>query len=422
MLQGKEETGSRDRQDLLAAECLGQMNVEKRNVIHFGVLGAFSCGNTEEERARNAPLLGKLGKKAMSFLQYMVVNHGRNISSEELIEQFWGDNSAAPSNALRNMLFKVRGLLKAMFPDREGMLVTLPDCYAWSPEISLELDAERMEALCLKAKQSRGEEQCRQLGRAVSLYKGDFLSGNDAHWARTQRQYYQTLYLDACKAVLPLYYKKERWMELIGVCSQAYTVDCTIEDFTAYQMQALIALGQAEQAVEKYQNFRARMLQEYAIPPTERIEQLHTLAAGLGKSGMNHEEIFRLVCGEEEDSHAFFCSFATFQSIVALERRHLLRSGQTSCLVIISLGQDAVPTTDGRRLERILLEKLRTGDPIARLEAGSYILMLTGADEESARLVISRIDCAFHRTYRHSGAKLSYRVADLGTRNSRGAK
>ena len=66
-------------------------------------------------------------------------------------------------------------------------------------------------------------------------------------------------------------------------------------------------------------------------------------------------------------------------------------------------------------LERILLEKLRTGDPIARLEAGSYILMLTGADEENARLVASRIDCAFHRTYRHSTAKLSYRVANLGT-------
>lgn len=66
------------------------MNMEKRNVLHFGLLGAFTCGGTEGERARNGALIGKLGKKTLSFLQYLIVNHGRNISSEELIEQFWG--------------------------------------------------------------------------------------------------------------------------------------------------------------------------------------------------------------------------------------------------------------------------------------------------------------------------------------------
>ena len=75
---------------------------------------------------------------------------------------------------------------------------------------------------------------------------------------------------------------------------------------------------------------------------------------------------------------------------MALERRHIERSGQPSTLMVISLDSGTVPTTDGRRLERILLEKLRTGDPIARLEAGSYVIMLTGADEENARLVFGR--------------------------------
>ena len=227
------------------------MNMEKRNVLHFGLLGAFTCGGTEEERARNGPMLGKLGKKALSFLQYLVVNHGRNISSEELIEQFWGDNSSDPANALRNMLFKVRSLLKAMFPEQGKVFLTLPDGYAWSPGVRLELDTERMESDCLESKRAAGEERCGLLGRAASLYRGDFLSGNDSDWARSQRQYYRTLYLDACQTLLPMYYKKEQWMELLAVCGQAYSVDFSIEDFTAYQMQALIALGKAGQAVEK---------------------------------------------------------------------------------------------------------------------------------------------------------------------------
>lgn len=389
------------------------MSMEKGKVLHFELLGVFSCGSTEEERKKNGVLIGKCGKKALSFLQYLIVNHGRNISAEELIEQFWEDRSD-PSNALRNMLFRVRSLLKSMFPEGEEMLLTLQNCYAWNAEIGIELDVEQFESLCLKARRTEGKEYGRMLCQAVSLYKGDFLSGNDSEWVRNLRQYYQTLYLDACRAVMPILHKEEQWMELVSICSQAYTVDFSMEEFTAYQMKAFIALGQPGQAVEKYEAFRDRLLQEYEMSPPESIEQLHALAAGLRKSDMGQQDIFKLICEEPPDSRAFFCTFGIFQSIVALERRHLERSGQTSSLVLISLGGDAVPGTDSKRLERVLLDKLRAGDPIARLEAGSYVIMLTGADIENARVVFGRIDSAFHRTYRNSGANLSFRAADLG--------
>lgn len=109
----------------------------------------------------------------------------------------------------------------------------------------------------------------------------------------------------------------------------------------------------------------------------------------------------------------FFCSFGVFRSIVALERRHLARSGSRSTLVIVSLGRSRVPTTDVRRLERILQDGLRIGDPVARLTAGSYILMLTGTDTQGAQSVINRIDCTFHKVYRHSNARLSFRTSIL---------
>ena len=42
------------------------------------------------------------------------------------------------------------------------------------------------------------------------------------------------------------------------------------------------------------------------------------------------------------------------------------------------------------------------------LRQGSY-----GADLEKAQLVTGRIDCAFHKTYRHSRASLTFRMAAL---------
>lgn len=384
-----------------------------REVFHFELLGAFSCGSTEEEKTKNSELINGMGKKVRSFLQYLIVNHTRSVSSEELIDQFWADNSRNPANALRNMLFKARQLLREMFPEGEDMLLTLQDCYSWNPAIRLSLDVEEFEELCVRAREEAEEERCSLLRQAVALYGGEFLAGNDAEWARTQRQYYQTLYLDSCKAVLPLLHKKGQFVEVISICSHAYAVDFSMEDFTAYQMEAHIALGQPGQAMEKYRAFKERMQKELGMQPPERIEQLYTLADGLRKKGMDDEDILRLVCEEEPDGQAFFCTFSTFQSIVALEKRHIRRSGEAASLVIISLESERAPTTDSRRMEHILMEKLRTGDPIARLEAGSYIFMLTGACVEDARIVAGRIDSAFHRTYRHSKARLTFQVTDL---------
>lgn len=374
-----------------------------KKILHFKLLGTFSC--------EGAAI--KAGRKVLNFLQYLVVNHRRCISSEELIEKFWAEKSKEPGNALRNMLFKVRNLLKEMFPEEEELLLTLPVGYMWSPNVRLELDTEQFETACLAAGKNRKDIDPEELLKAIALYRGDFLSANDSDWALVSRQYYRALYLDACKAVLPLLYKEERWIDMVGVCEQAYRIDYTVEEFTAYHMRALITLGQAEQALAVYEAFGEKLEAELGLFPDEEIEQIRELALGMGKNDLQATDIFELICGEQQDQHAFFCTFEVFQNIVALEKRHLMRSKESATLVIVSLGKEAVPATDARRLERILLEGLRLGDPVARLEAGTYIMMLAGADKERAQLVANRLDSSFHKTYRHSKARLLYQFAEL---------
>lgn len=371
--------------------------------LHFELLGSFSC---EGEAL-------KAGRKVLSFLQYLIMHHERNISAAELIEEFWPKSSDTPANALRRMLLRTRNLLKKQYPKQGELLLTLPGCYAWNPGVCLELDTRQFEDACLEAGRKKGTEQVEALLRAVSLYKGDFLAANDSGWVMAPRQYYRMLYLEACKTLLPLLEKEERWIEMLAICEQAYEIDFAVEDFTFCQMQALIALNQPEQAVERYKNFRDRILEEFQTEPSARVEKLCTLAAGLRRQDLGVSEIFELLSEENPGERAFFCSFEMFQSIVSLERRHLLRSKGNSMLIIVRLGRGAVSAADVRRLERILLEGLRAGDPVARLEAGSYIFLLTGADAENARMVISRLDRDFHRVYRRSEAHITYHMEAL---------
>lgn len=377
--------------------------MNEKKIVHFELLGSFSCEG----------LALKAGRKTLSFLQYLIVHHERNISAEELIEEFWPERSSAPGNALRRILFKVRDILKELYPGQGDLLLTLSGCYAWNPEVCLELDTKRFEDACLRAGKKEGQERLDALLSAVSLYKGNFLSANDSEWVLGPRQYYRALYLEACKTLLPLLEKKEQWIEMLGICEQAYRIDFAVEDFTVCHMQALIALGQPEQAIEKYERFRIKMHEEFQTEPSNRVEQMYTLAMGLNKKDMGVSDIFELLIEEEPEESAFFCTFEMFRSIVTLERRHLSRSKGNSTLVIVRLGRGAASVTDVRRLERILLEGLRAGDPVARLEAGSYILMLTGASVENTQLVMSRLDRAFHKFYRHSNANISYHIAAL---------
>ncbi|MCI8853348.1 MAG: hypothetical protein HFI31_05405 [Lachnospiraceae bacterium] len=87
--------------------------MEVKTGLQFDLLGAFALWKVRDGQIRESVVPDKLGKKALSFLQYLIVNHGRNISSEELMEQFWPEaDSSNPANSLKNMMFKTRSLLK----------------------------------------------------------------------------------------------------------------------------------------------------------------------------------------------------------------------------------------------------------------------------------------------------------------------
>lgn len=387
---------------------------DERVRLHFDLFGSFAGRQEEAGETRNCVIPDKLGKKALSFLQYLIVNHGRSISSEELIEVFWPETDRGnPANSLKNMLFKTRKVLKDMFPGQEKLLATLQGCYAWDGAVTLILDSEEFEKLCLSVRKQSGKPDIEELLRAASLYKGAFLAGNDSDWAVSLRRYYQTLYLDLCRLLLPLLQKEERWIEIISTCEQAFAAGASTEIFPEYQMQALIAIGQPEQAIEVYRTFREMFWEEFEIAPGEQLEQLYILAEGMCRNHIDEQDVLRLVAETEMENQAFFCTFGVFQNIVALEKRHLARSGRSTTLLRVSLGRKVTPATDARRLERVLLDCLRTGDPISRLNADSYILMLTGASEENARLVTERIDRAFHKAYSHSKACLSFRILPL---------
>ena len=401
---------------------------KKREKICFKLFGGGISFKREEDTAwmrLEDTVPAGVGKKMASFLQYMIINHRKEVSSEELIEQFWPeDSSNDPAGVLKYTLHKARGILKKMFPEQENLLITRNGHYGWSPEVDIELDTEVFERACLDAK-SRNEKIASTITtdymlKMLNLYSSDLLTNNSADWVVPLRIYYRTLYIDACKSALQHLRKEDRWIEIVNVCEHAYALEPMTEEFTTFMMEALIAIKQPSRALEQYESYRGRLWAEMSLVPSEDVEIVH--AAAVGAKHADEKDVIRMLTETEGVSGAFLCSFSVFRSIAILEARHLVRNHGASTVLVVRADRqqesNMLPATDVRRLERILLKSLRAGDPVARLDAGSYIVLLSGATAANAHSVMMRIEKAFRGAYPQSKARLDYKVYPLAPAGS----
>ena len=390
---------------------------EKRT-LKFKLLGGFRFCEAGEAQWRSLESMNikGVGKKQQAFLMYFLLNGKRTITAEELVETFWPGDSKDPANALKNTLHKTRNLLKVMFPQSGELILTQNAGYSWSGDVVLELDTDELERIYRAMKP--GASACREeLKKALELYGGDILSGSSQLWLEHINVYYRNVFIDLCKALMTLLQETLDWDEAIAVSNRAYTYAPEVEEVTLCLMQSLLATGQSEQAVQHYENYRNMLWQEYGLVPSDRVEQVHDLAVEQGSDAEDYErELLRQLTQMPEPLHAFSCSLLVFQNLVQLELRNMRRNAHPSSMVVLQALRDGVsgkPSTDTRRVERVLLSSLRAGDPFTKLNMGSFAVMLPTASVENAQKVMARVDKEFHSAYPRSKAVLHYRVYPL---------
>lgn len=387
-------------------------------VLRFRLLGGFQfceAGETQWRTLESMNIKG-VGKKQLAFLFYFLLNSRRVITAEELVDVFWPGDSKDPANALKNTLHKNRTLLKTMFPQSGELILTQSTGYCWSDNVELDLDTERMEQIYRSLKPGVAVE-AETMKQAVELYEGNILAGSNQIWLEHINVYYRNVYVDLCKALMRHLQEVHAWEEAVRICERAYTHAPEVEDITHCLMQALLFAGQPELAVQHYEKYRAMLWREYSLVPPERVEQVYSLAMEQCSDDEDYErELLRQLIQMPEPLQAFSCSQMVFRHLVQLELRQMRRNGHKSSVVVLQAmkdNQSRKPSTDTRRVERILLSTLRAGDPFTKLNMGSFALLLPTATVENARKVMERVEHQFHATYPRARAELQYRVYPL---------
>ena len=357
------------------------------------------------------------GKKQQAFLLYLVLNHKGVILSESLKEKFWPSDRKNPANSLKNMVHKTRGLLSEIVPDVNDLLLTRTGGYEWNPDIEMECDVEQFEQLYNQWKSLRAEEGIELGMKAFELYEGDLLPGVSIDWIDELNAYYRTAYIDICSSLAAVLAEKQRWEDVILVCDRAYKFAPEIETFTVYLMQALVNCERHGQAIEHYEKYNSMLWNHLNQTPSNLIYQSYVLAThAMQETEEAIEELIQQIISPQKLKQAFQCSLSVFQNMVQLELRNMPRSGHCSSVAVLKVesgNSEQALSTDIRRVEEVLLHKLRAGDSFTRLNKGTFLIMLPGASAENAENAMKRLHTEFLNIYHQTTAVLSHKVYPL---------
>lgn len=354
-------------------------------------------------------------KKIWLLLAYLVCARGRTVPREELAGLLWpeGRRPTNLGNAMKTALFRVRGSLDKLYEGAgHQMVLCQGPGYAWNPEIPVQVDAERFRELC------GPQRPLEDWLRAAAMYGAGFLPKLvENPWAGRTAGELRELYLRTVQAALPVLEEKRRWKEVAELCQEASRRDPLNESLYCRRMTALLRLGENREAALVYEEMNQLFLSQAGALPGEEAQAIYRKATSTVSGGEVASAAIVDQLSEAPSTGAYYCEYDVFRAIYRLQIRDAQRSGEQTCLAVITVAHKYGGELNRRSLDlvmgnllRLIPELLRQGDAVSRCSASQYVLMLPRADFQNGREVCKRISKAFARQYPHSPATLRVTV------------
>jgi DNA-binding SARP family transcriptional activator len=392
------------------------------DILKINMLGDFSMSYGENIITEQS----KRSKKMWTLLQFMIANHSREISQNELISLLWGDkDSDNPVGALKTSLHRLRACLDTLgLPDGVEIIVNSMGTYSLNSRLNCEIDFDEFDMLYKKSTIAQSEKEKTTLYlAAIELYKGDFLhrSRSDS-WVTPINNYYHSLYLRIVHDTVEILYRHKRYNELINICRRAFEIEKLDDRIHYYYVKALLNIGEKSAAKQHYTYVMDLFYNRNGINPSPEFVALyeHTV-----KDDNAYNADFGILKGQldsiDDGIGAYYCEFAFFKHVYQLEIRDAVRSGRPTHLCLITAVSKSQDDLETKQLNRVMTKlsdcissSLRSRDVYSRYGASQYVLLLTNTTKEQAEMVLDRILKRFKRDNPKLGCTLLYKFDKAG--------
>ncbi len=372
----------------------------------FGHLSITWKGQSIDEEDLRSEMLTRL-------LVYFLVHRKKEITTRELVEALWKDDeSKNPGGALKNLIYRMRNIMKEHWPQEEFIL-TGRGCYQWNSQIAVDTDAELFEESIKGVEEEESQqEMLERYTRGLHLYKGVFLPNlSEEYWIATLGTYYHSMFLSSVKAAAQILEQQEKYELMDQLCKEALEIDNLDEGLYCSYIKALSYQKKYQLADELYHRAASILYKELGVEPSRELKEIYSQLLKQNHVKAKSVRVIKQDLLEEDRPGALLYEYGVFKKTCQMEQRRARRLGVTTylSLITVSAARDIPSGTIAYRkflnygmeqLGHVLLKQLRAGDVISKYSHSQYIVMLPDCGYEMAQKVMKRIEnCYYQQQY-----------------------
>ena len=207
-------------------------------------------------------------EKARELFVYLLQNHGRNVSRDELLDKLWPEDN--PEKAVKqfyNGTYYIRKALDGYGVDRT--LISINHNYTMTLG-AVDWDAGRF----CELSENRSEDRLQALEQMEGLYQGDYLEGEFYSWADFERDRLSKLYDQCVIELSKSYINKKRYNQAENILLKAYHRNPYLEDISELLLRLYKETGNTGIAVRHYNAYAALIKEELGIRPDKKLREL----------------------------------------------------------------------------------------------------------------------------------------------------
>jgi DNA-binding SARP family transcriptional activator len=213
-------------------------------------------------------LLG--GQKQRAVLALLLLEPGRVVSTERLVDALWGERPPRTAGtSLQNFISQLRKLLGA------EILETKPPGYRLRIRPG-EIDLDRFRVLVEQARTKQLPDRARTLREALALWRGPPLADfSFESFAQPHIMHLEEMRLATLEERVQADLEHGRHAELVAELEPLVEEHPVRERLRGHYMVALYRSGRQAEALQAYQEGRRFLVDQLGIEPSRDLQQLH---------------------------------------------------------------------------------------------------------------------------------------------------
>jgi len=207
-------------------------------------------------------------EKAKELFAYLLQNHGRSISKDELLDKLWPEDS--PERAIKqlyNGTYYIRKALEAYGIDRT--LISINNNY------NLKLGSVNWDVgrYCELFENDYKDRQ-KALEEMEALYTSAYLDGEFYPWSDFERERLSKLYDQCVIELSKSYISNKKYEQAENILLKAYNKNPYLEDISGLLLRLYKETGKTNNAIKHYNTYAALIKEELGIRPDKRLREL----------------------------------------------------------------------------------------------------------------------------------------------------